>query len=472
MKPVLQLLLTVLAQAYIWRYRPLIVAITGNVGKTSTKEAIAAVLASPCRDSLSLRRRDRSLPLNAPSTSAAGRRIRSGKGNLNNEFGVPLTILGDWAEDYYEGGNTLWFWVRVLVVSFFGLFFQKNYPEVLVLEFGADKPGDIKRLTAKFKPHIGVVTAVGEVPVHVEYFSGPEAVAREKGRLVEALLISDFAVLNFDDLAVLEMKERTKAKIFTYGFGDGANIKISNFEFLTTARSRAVAFMAISNEKPEGVSFKMNYNDTLRGGGQGFVPFKLSGSLGKSQGYAAAAAAAVGVIFGMNLVDVSEALSEYHGPKSRLKILKGIKNSIIIDDSYNASPLSIHLALETLRDLPGARRVAVLGDMLELGKYTIKAHQDVGNLAGSFVDLLICVGSRAKFIADSAFNQMSKENIYRFDTSDEAKLKIKELIKEGDLILVKGSQGMRMEKIVEEIMAEPEKKKELLVRQSKKWLSK
>ena len=420
--------LGIIAKMYLWRYKPQIVAVTGNVGKTSTKEAIAVVLGRI-------------------------KRVRSGKGNLNNEFGVPLTIVGNWADDYYEAGNTLFFWIRVIVVSFLGLFFQRNYPEVLILEYGADKPGDIKRLAAKFRPHVGVITAVGEVPVHVEYFSGPQGVAKEKGRLVEALSVSDFAVLNFDDLAVMEMKEKTKAKIFTFGFGEDAIVRVSNLETW------------LENGIPEGVSFKMNYSES-------FVPFKLNGSLGKSQGYAAAAAAAVGVIFGMNLVDISEALSEYRGPRGRLKILKGIKNSTIIDDTYNASPLSTHLALETLRDLPGMRKIAVLGDMLELGKYTIKAHQDAGNIAGSFVNLLVCVGSRAKFIADSAFNQMPAENIHRFETSDEAKLKVKELIKEGDTVLVKGSQGIRMEKIVEEIMAEPERKKELLVRQGKKWLSK
>ena len=302
---------------------------------------------------------------------------------------------------------------------------------------------------------------MGQIPVHVEYFSGPEGVAKEKGRLVEALSASDFAVLNFDDLAVLEMKERTKAKIFTYGFGEGAMVRISNLE------------PWVENGTPEGVSFKMNYNDS-------FVPFKLSGSLGKSQGYAAAAAAAVGAVFGMNLVDISEALSEYHGPKGRLKILKGIKNSTIIDDTYNASPLSTHLALETLRDVGAlqqaqgkiTRRLAILGDMLELGKYTIDAHKEAGNMAGSFADLLICVGSRAKFIADSAFNQMPAGNIHKFETSDEAKLKVKELINEGDLVLVKGSQGVRMEKIVEEIMNEPQNAKLLLVRQSRSWKSK
>ena len=130
------------------------------------------------------------------------------------------------------------------------------------------------------------------------------------------------------------------------------------------------------------------------------------------------------------------------------------------------------MALETLRDLPAKRRMAVLGDMLELGKYTIEAHQAAGNLAGSIVDVLVTVGLRGKFIADSAENQMDKQNIFSFPTSDPAKAKVQELVQEGDLILVKGSQGVRMEKVVEEIMAEPERKKELLVRQEKKWLNK
>src|SRR3989344_1301617 len=140
--------LNILAKMYLARFKPQIIAVTGNVGKTSTKEAVAAVVGMV-------------------------KNIRSNKGNLNNELGVPLTIIGDWAEDYYEGGNSLLFWVKVLCVSFFKLFFTMDYPEVLVLEYGADKPGDIKKLARKYKPHIGVVTVVGEIPVHVEYFAGP-----------------------------------------------------------------------------------------------------------------------------------------------------------------------------------------------------------------------------------------------------------------------------------------------------------
>ena len=414
----------------------MIIAVTGNVGKTSTKEAITAVL-------------------------SGARTVRSGKGNLNNELGVPLVITGDWTDEYYEGGNTFWFWTRVLFFSFSGWFFTRNYPDVLILEYGADRPGDIKKLVQKFSPRIGVVTAIGETPVHVEFFSGPEGVAAEKARLVEALKPIDYAILNCDDDIVLNMKKKTRAKVLTFGFSEGAGIRISNFNYKT------------EGYMPVGASFKIHYGgEHLPAGRQGFVPVNINGSLGRSQAYAASAAAAVGIALGMNLVQISDSLSHYAGPKGRLKILAGIKNSWLIDDTYNASPASTHLALDALKELPAKRRVAVLGDMLELGKYTIQAHQAIGDLAGGFADVLVCVGARSKFIADSAANQMRKENIHLFETSELAKNKVQELIREGDLILIKGSQGMRMEMIVEEIMAEPQRKKELLVRQSKNWLSK
>ena len=180
------------------------------------------------------------------------------------------------------------------------------------------------------------------------------------------------------------------------------------------------------------------------------------------------------------MIEIADALSEnYNPPKGRLRLLEGIKNSTIIDDTYNAAPASTHLAVDILKLLPlqevqgkPARKIAVLGDMLELGKYTVQAHQEIGNLVGGQVDELVCVGLRAKFIADAAANQMPAEKIRVFATSLDARSMVQEMIRAGDTILVKGSQGIRMEKIVEEIMAEPERKKELLVRQGKKWLRK
>lgn len=421
--------LSKVAQMYLRRFKPTVIAVTGNVGKTSTKEAIGCVLKHRYR-------------------------IRMSGGNLNNELGVPLTILGDWTEDYYRSGGSWTFWLRVAISGLVGLIFPGRYPEVLVLEYGADKPGDIKRLAELFKPHISVVTAVGETPVHVEFFASPEALAQEKSQLVKVLTSSDHAILNADDLSVLDMKEKTKAHVKTFGFSDHANIRIASFELSVNP-----------DGWPQGIVFKLH--DSMS-----FVPIKIHDSLGRSQALAAAAAAAVAEIMKVNLVEVSNALKSYIGPKGRLRVLPGIKTSIILDDTYNASPSAMHIALETLRDLPAKRKIAVLGDMLELGKYTLQAHQTVGDMAGAIANILVCIGDKAKFIADAAANEMEQGNIYTFATSDEAKLKVQDLIEPGDIVLVKGSQGKRMEKIVEEIMAEPQRKTELLVRQSDRWLNK
>lgn len=429
MKKILEIILNILARGYLRKYEPMIIGITGNVGKTTTKEAIATV-------------------------ASAVKSVRVNAGNLNNEIGLPLTILGNYADEYYSSGASASFWLRVLWNGFAGLIIRQKYPEILVLEYGADHPGDIKKLARRFRPHISVITAVGEIPVHVEYFQDKEHVAREKSELIKILSESDYAVLNQDDLLVVKMAHNTKAKTVFYGFAEDSQLKLSSYDYTYDEGGR-----------PIGVSFKINQ-------GISFVPVRVAGSLGKSIALSCGAAAAVGRILGLNLVGISEALSRFRGQPGRLRILPGIKGSIIIDDTYNASPAAVNLALEVLRDINGPRKIAVLGDMLELGEHSIKAHQAAGNMAGNIADVLVCVGARAKFIADSAADQMLKENIYSFGTSDEARLKVQESIREGDVILAKGSQGMRMEKIVEEIMAEPERRNELLVRQSKRWLEK
>jgi len=428
MSYLLKKILVGLARAQIRRYQPMIIGITGNAGKTSTKEAIATLLRH------------------------YGKTVRIAAGNLNNEFGFALTILGDWDQEYYDQGSSIGLWLRVLWAGFWGLIARRDCAEIFLLEYGADRPGDIKRLAAAFKPHIAVVTTVGDTPVHVEFFQDADAVAAEKANLVKVLSETDFAVLNYDDSRVLGMQSKTKASVITYGFKEGAAIRVSDLNYLEN-----------ENNRPVGVAFKIQKESN-------FAPVRILGSLGKSQAYAAAAAAAAGTILGMDFTKIGEALQQYRGPNGRLKILSGIKGSTIIDDTYNASPASTRLALETLRDSPGSRKIAVLGDMLELGKHSIPAHQNIGALTASCADILVAVGSQAKFIAEAS--KIPQDKIFIFNTADEAKLKVRELIQEGDIILVKGSQGMRMEKIVAEIMAEPQRQKELLVRQSERWLSK
>jgi UDP-N-acetylmuramoyl-tripeptide--D-alanyl-D-alanine ligase len=427
MSYLLKKILVGLARAQIRKYKPVIIGVTGNAGKTSAKEAIAAVL-------------------------RRGKTVRIAAGNLNNEFGFALTILGNWDQEYYDRGSSIGLWLRVLWAGCRGLIVRRDCAEIFLLEYGADRPGDIKRLATAFKPHIAVVTTVGDTPVHVEFFRNTDAVAAEKANLMKVLTPVDYAILNHDDERVLDMKSKTEAQIVTYGFKEGSTIRISDFKYLSNDES-----------KPAGVAFEIRKASD-------FAPIKIDGSLGKSQAYAAAAATAVGMALGLDLVQIGEALRRYRGPNGRLKIIPGVNGSTIIDDTYNASPASTRLALETLRDSSGSRKIAVLGDLLELGEYTIPAHQNIGVLAASCADILVCVGSRAKFIAETS--KMAQDKIFIFGTSDDAKFKIRDLIRERDVILVKGSQGMRMEKIVAEIIAEPQRKKELLVRQSKRWLSK
>lgn len=394
-----------LAIRTIKKYQPGIIAVTGSVGKTSTKEAICAVLKSQ-------------------------RFVRASSGNFNNELGMPLTILGDWNK--IEGK---FFWIKVILLSLLRLVSRTKYPEVLILEYAAAKPGDMRYLLEIAKPQIAAITAIGEIPVHVEFFSGPEAVAREKAKIVEVLPNTGFAILNYDDQAVMDMKQRTRAHVMTYGFGNEAEVQITNFE---NKMDNSFA----------GISFKLNY-------GGSFVPVRVEGCFGKAQAYAAAAAASAGLVFGMNLVRISEALSHYQAPEHRTKLLNGIKQTFIIDDSYNASPLSTHAAIEAIKSLSAKRKIGVLGDMLEIGKYTPEAHDAIGILAGKIFDLLITVGSRAKFIAEAAARTgLSDKNIYSFDTAEQAKIGIQGLMKKGDLILVKASHAIGLDKLVEAIKEE------------------
>ena len=385
------------------KYQPGVIAVTGSVGKTSTKEAIFSVL-SPHRH------------------------VRANRKNFNNELGLPLTILGD----YEEIGGKL-FWLKVICAAFLRLIFRLRYPELLILEYGVDKPGDMKYLLDIARPQIGVITAIGEIPVHVEFFSGPEALAREKSKIIEGLATTGFAILNYDDDSVYEMKERTRAHIMSYGFGEGAEMRISNYE------------VRMDGAIPVGISFKLKY-------GGSFVPARLAGCFGKAQAYAAAAGACLGIAYQLNLVKIAEGLSGFKAPPGRGKLVEGVKQTFILDDAYNASPLSIRGALDTAGHLKAKRKIAVLGDMLEIGKYTMEAHEEIGRLIPDCFDILFTVGARAKLIADSAEKEgMAKKKIFSFDTAEEAGPEIQKLIRKGDLILVKASHSIGLDKIVEEI---------------------
>ncbi|OGZ45660.1 MAG: hypothetical protein A3C84_02410 [Candidatus Ryanbacteria bacterium RIFCSPHIGHO2_02_FULL_48_12] len=409
------------------KFHPRVVAVTGSVGKTSTKEAIGEVLSRRFH-------------------------TRRNPKSYNSEFGVPLTILGLSSEWNSKIG-----WIKNILKGFRPLF-SSDYPEILVLEMGVDRPGDLDYMVEIAHPFVGVVTAIGEVPVHVEYFSGPKALAYEKGKILRATAPEGFSILNFDDEVVYDMRHEARGTILTYGFSKEADITISQYR-LTSVRKDG-------QDVPEGIVFKLDYKGSN-------VPVRLEGSFGKQQAYTVAAAVAVGLALGMHLVEAVESLGAYTAPPGRLKLVEGIKGSWILDDTYNASPMAMHAALNVLEEAPGKRKIAVLGDMLEIGKFTIQAHQMMGEIVGRFADAIFTVGPRAKFIAKEALERgMARTRVFEFSNSEEVGRAVQDFIEPGDLILVKGSQGVRMERITEEIMAHPEDAPRLLCRQEEYWKNK
>lgn len=433
MKHIVQNFLVYCARRTIRRYRPLVIGVTGSVGKTSSKEAMYTVLKGKYR-------------------------VRRSEKSFNTEIGIPLTILN--AHNHYRN---IAGWVGECIDILRKMIFGFEYPEILILEYGVQKPGDMDYLLSVVKPHIGVVTAIGDIPVHVEFFRGPEELIREKEKLVAALPPDGYAILFHDDFAVYGMREKTRAHVMTYGSEAHADVCVTNYKLQTIQEGE-------SGDVPSGISFKIMHGGHM-------VPFRLYGALGVAQAYAAAAAATTGLALNLNLIEITEAMHNYQSPAGRLRLLKGIKNSFILDDTYNAAPESMRIALETLKELPARRKIVVLGDMLEIGKYAEQVHRRMGDIAAEFVDFLVTVGPRAKFIADEAMirgvendaRRLSRDCVLQFDDAVAAGKALDPLVKEGDLILIKGSQSMRMEKVVEEIMAHPERAEELLVRQDAYW---
>ena len=420
--------LKIAAKLILAKYRPKVVGITGSVGKTSAKEAAYTVIKNKFR---------------------ARRSVK----NYNNEIGVPLTIIG---ED--SPGRSIFGWIKLgLKIVKLLLIKDKNYPEILILEMGVDRPGDMDYLNKIIKCDVGVITMIG--PSHIEFFHSLEKIRKEKGKLIENLNKSGWAVLNYDNEMVRQIGNSSRAKVITYGLDEKAKLRADSVRFSFEEGGR--------NLKLKGINFKLGLDGS-------YAPVFLPEVVGRTAVYAALAGAAVGIAFDMNLLEITKALRAFKPPKGRMNIVPGIKHTVIIDDTYNSSPQSSLAALEILKLIslaPGARRFAVLGDMLELGSFTEEGHRQVGKyLVESNIDKLITVGERSRDIGRGAEKAgMKKDNIFHFPDADTAGRFAQERIRENDLILVKGSQGMRMEKIVKEIMAEPLRAKELLVRQGEEW---
>lgn len=316
-----------------------------------------------------------------------------------------------------------------------------------IFETDFSKPKEIKKfsfLLKKSRLPILVVTHIGEIPVDKNFFAGE----REKTSLIRKIAgilpEQGFLILNFDDETVREVKnacpvEPARAGSFgespalslTYGFQKGADFQATDV-----------------NINLSGTNFKMNYQGNI-------IPFWLDRLFGKELIYSALAGICLGTIKKINLVEISQALKSYKSLPGKMRLIEGVRNSLMLDDSKNATLLLMIEALEILGELEvKGRKIAVLGDILGIGKYTIEAHEAVGEKVARNSDLLFTIGLRAHFIAQGARNKgMREENIFKFNTAEEGKIQLQKEIKQNDLILIDGSSEMKMGEIVEEIRA-------------------
>jgi UDP-N-acetylmuramoyl-tripeptide--D-alanyl-D-alanine ligase len=354
---------------------PTVVGITGSVGKTSTKEVVAAVLS----------RRFRTL---------------KNKRSFNSEATLPTSLLR-LTPDH----------------------------EVAVLEMGMWAPGEIRFLANLARPQIGVVTNVG--PSHLERLKTIEAIARAKSELPESLPSDGWAVLNADDARVAAMAEHTSAHVFTYGLTPTA----------TLWADQVVSYGL------DGIGMRVHYGDIA-------LDLRLP-LIGRHSVYLALAAISVGLIMGMDWDEIVAGLSDPEA-QPRLRVLPGVGGSTLIDDTYNAAPISSLAALDLLADI-GGRHVAILGDMLELGTAEEEGHRLIGSRAAEVAQLLVTVGQRARWIAEAALaSGMPASQIMAFTTSAEAASAARPLLQPGDYVLIKASRGMELEHIVTALQRQPQ----------------
>ncbi|MFH1610544.1 MAG: UDP-N-acetylmuramoyl-tripeptide--D-alanyl-D-alanine ligase [Patescibacteria group bacterium] len=417
-------LLARLARKIIRKYQPRVISITGSVGKTSTKEAIFSALKTDFN-------------------------VRKNIKDHNTKIGIPLTIIGT-----ETGNRSLIGWFKVWLKAQSLLWgYDECYPDILVLEMAADHPGDISHLVKIAPCETAIVTAVSES--HLEFFKNLEAVKEEKQVLVSHLTDSATAILNIDDELVSSMQDKTNAKILTYGFLEGADLRAFDFSYVHG-----------DDNSFSHLNFKLSYKEKV-------ILVELRNALSKTHVYSFLSAVAVGLIYGLDLDELVSKMKNLRPPKGRMNFLDGIKHTKLIDDTYNSSPRAAKVALEVLSKLyvPG-KKIAVLGDMLELGSFTEQAHQDLGKLVCELgVDMLITVGERSQDIVRGAESVgMNKDKMFHFDDVKIAGEFLQDKMEKNDLVLIKASQGMRFEKIVKEVMAEPMRAGELLVRQYGGWI--
>lgn len=423
-------ILAALARSVIRKYKPTIIMVTGSVGKTSTKDATAAALQSRGY-------------------------LRASEKSYNSEFGVPLTILG--AANPWTSPVA---WTKVVIEGLLLLLLPNRYPNTLILEVGADRPGDLRRILRFATPDAVIVTQLPAMPIHVEAYASPAAVREEEFTPAYALTPGAPLVVSADDSFAQDLAAPLAVVCTTYGYAPHADVRVM-YDAPLVEDGDLTGMQATLVVRDEAGKHKT-------------YPLMVRGAIGRPQLLAPAAGVALAYALDMNVETALKDVAGYVPPPGRGRIIAGIKNSTLIDDTYNASPVAVCEALDTLTlaanavgEGTPARRIAVIGDMLELGRYSKEEHERVGTYAATHADVVVAVGSRSVAIADAA--RAAGMEVYTAKDSHEAANVVGGLIADGDIVLVKGSQSMRMERVMFALLRNPSDAS-LLVRQDPAWM--
>ena len=394
-------------------HEPRVTAVTGSVGKTTTKDLIAAVLAQRYV-------------------------VRKSPGNYNWGIHVPLAILGlrhaltnslRWSSNLLRG---------------FGSLRRRNRPDRLVLEIAAARPGDLERIGRWLPTDIVVLTRFPEVPMHLGAFESRERLLEEKSVLLSTLRDDGVIVVNSDDPDLMRIVERHRPsrRVITYGARNQAEVRGSRAEVVYDDGVR----------RPTGMSFEVEHGEESS---SLFVP----GILGSQHLYPVLAAVAAGAAEGIGLATAARAISSHAYQPGRMRIREGIRETVVVDDSFNSSPASAERALAALGNLEiQGRKIAILGDMLELGSASREEHLKLGEHAARSADRVLAVGRVARWIAEGAERASMRPGGIQYCTDPgKACARAKALIEPHDVILVKGSQASGVKTMVEVLTIPPER---------------
>lgn len=409
MKYLGQKVLWLRARDYLKRYQPLLIGVTGSTGKTLTKEAIALALKDH-------------------------RHVRVSPQSYNTPIGVALSILG------VSAPYSRWGWVRLLSRSLVREV-SRPEPDTIILELGADRPGDIGFLVKQARITIGVVTNISST--HLRLFTSKEMVAHEKMALITSLPRDGFAILNQDDPLVAHMHTHTPATVIWYGTSRETHIGLVRAERLSTG----------------GFALEVTVN------GQHYE-LSLRNIIARHQLGSVLAALAIASALKISTKQAIANLQNLIPPPGRMRLFVGKRGSGLIDDSYNASPEATLAALQTLKELPGRRKIAILGDMLDLGSETISWHEKIGEQAASIADIFIGVGQQMRHAQARALRTQNVDCHHFEDSRDVGKWLI-DFLRPGDLVLIKGSRAMHMEHVTKRLLANPKRDGKYIV---KSWL--